>query len=455
MKGRRFSLRSLMMTAMGVGVLPFFLLTLAWLVGGITTRATVVGGLAVAVIIAASVASGLGRYLERRMRQGASLLQAIREGDYSVHAPIEDRSGLREIFSEINHLSTELSGARQSGIESDALLGRLLSHLELAVFVFDPAGRLTGFNRAAGDLMGESVSHLRGRSAETLGLADWLSPSSDVRVSRRPFAGRSGPWEVRALKFRRGGRTHTLLVVTDASRTLREEERRAWRRLIRVLGHELNNSLGPIASVADTLKRQVSSHGEHSAPLQEGLELIERRTRNLTDFLKRYREYARMPPPSFSEVSLARLVREVAAVVGDPKLKVLGGPDVTFRADRAQLEQALINLIRNALDAVARPEGTVELNWSETPRAVVIEIVDDGPGLPQTDNLFVPFFTTKAGGSGIGLLIAREVAENHDGGLELTNREDRRGAIARLSLAKVPRAAPVRDDRPFGWGAPQ
>jgi nitrogen fixation/metabolism regulation signal transduction histidine kinase len=237
--------------------------------------------------------------------------------------------------------------------------------------------------------------------------------------------------------------------MTDASRTLREEERRAWRRLIRVLGHELNNSLGSIASVADTLKRQASSSGAHSEALLEGLELIERRTRNLTDFLKRYREYARMPPPSFSEVGLAPLVREVAAVAGDPRLKVLEGPEVTFQADRSQLEQALINLVRNALEAVAQPEGTVELAWSETPRAVVIEIVDDGPGLPQTDNLFVPFFTTKPGGSGIGLLIAREVAENHDGGLELANREDQSGVIARLTLAKAPRAVPIRQDRPF------
>ena len=383
------------------------------------------------------------------MRQGASLLQAVREGDYSVHAPVEDRGGLRELFSEINRLSTELSGARQSGIESDALLGRLLSHLELAVFVFDPAGRLTGLNRAAGSLLGEPVSDLRGRSARTLGLEDWLSPSTDVRVARRTFAGGSGPWEVRVLQFRRGGRTHTLLVMTDASRTLREEERRAWRRLIRVLGHELNNSLGSIASVADTLKRQASSSGAHSEALLEGLELIERRTRNLTDFLKRYREYARMPPPSFSEVGLAPLVREVAAVAGDPRLKVREGPAVTFQADRGQLEQALINLVRNALEAVAQPEGTVEFAWSETPQAVVIEIVDDGPGLPQTDNLFVPFFTTKPGGSGIGLLIAREVAENHDGGLELANREDQSGVIARLTLAKAPRAVPIRQDRPF------
>ncbi|EQD55142.1 multi-sensor signal transduction histidine kinase [mine drainage metagenome] len=434
--------------AVGVSVLPFGVLALALTAGWISAPAAAIGGLVAAFALAILVARWLGRYLERRMRQGASLLQAIREGDYSVHAPLEDQGGLRELFAEINRLSMELSGVRQSGIESDALLGRLLGHIELAVLVFDPSGRLSGLNRAAGSLLGEPISDLRGRSAKTLGLDDWLQHSGQVFIASRSFARGAGPWEVRVLKFRRGGRTHTLLVMTDASRSLREEERRAWRRLIRVLGHELNNSLGSIASVADTLQRQVAPRGEGSQVLREGLELIERRTRNLTDFLKRYREYARMPPPSFTAVDLAPLVRHVAVMEGASKPRVLDGPDVTIQADRAQVEQALINLVRNALEATTQPTGSVHMSWSETPEKVIIEIVDDGPGLPQTDNLFVPFFTTKPGGSGIGLLVAREVAENHDGSLELCNREDQKGVIARLHLAKVPRGGAIREDRP-------
>ncbi|MHB1544463.1 MAG: sensor histidine kinase [Gammaproteobacteria bacterium] len=445
MKWRRFSLGFLIAGAVGMSILPLGALTLALIAGWVPARAAAVGGLVLATAIAILVARWLGQYLERRMRQGASLLQAIREGDYSVHAPLEDRGGLRELFSEINRLSTELSGARQSGIESDALLGRLLGNIELAVLVFDPSGRLSGLNRAAGSLLGEPISDLRGRSAKTLGLDDWLPRSGEVFIESRSFAGGTALWEVRVLKFRRGGRTHTLLVMTDASRALREEERRAWRRLIRVLGHELNNSLGPIASVADTLRRQVWPEGEGSQRLNEGLDLIERRTRNLTDFLKRYREYARMPPPSFTPVDLAPLVREVAVMEGNSKLRVHEGPDVNIQADRTQLEQALINLVRNALEAAAQLAGSVHISWSEHPEGVIVEIVDDGPGLPQTDNLFVPFFTTKPGGSGIGLLIAREVAENHGGRLELSDREDQKGAIARLHLAKSPRVR--RDSR--------
>ena len=433
--------------AVGAAALPYGAIGLALVAGWTPTRATGWVCLLGASAIAFLVARGLYRYLERRMRQGAALLQAIREGDYSVRAPLDDRGGIRELFSEINRLSAELSGARQAGIESDALLGRLLGTIDLAVLVFDPSGHLSGLNRAAGNLLGEPVSDLRGRLADNLGLADWLLRSGEVFVANRLFAAGTGPWEVRVLKFRRGGRIHTLLVMTDASRTLREEERRAWRRLIRVLGHELNNSLGPIASVADTLQRQIASGMEGAGALTEGLELIERRSRNLTDFLRRYSDYARMPPPSFAPVGLATLLRQVILIQDSSRLHLKEGPEVIIQADRAQLEQALINLIRNALEATAPLAGAVRVDWIETPVKVVIEIQDEGPGLPQTENLFVPFFTTKPGGSGIGLLVAREVAENHGGSLELRDRDDRSGAIARLHLAKVPQGAWVRYNR--------
>lgn len=436
MKQHPLSLRTRSACAVAACTLPFAILAFTGLAGWVPVRVAIGVGLILTFLVSISVANLFGRYLERRMRQAASLLQAVREGDYSVHAPLVDRGGLHELFSEINRLSVELSGARQSGIESDALLGRLLGNIDMAVLVFDPTEHLSGLNKAAGTLLGEPVSDLKGRLARTLGLADWLERSGQVFVEPRPFAGGQGPWEVRVLKFRRGGRTHTLLVMTDVSRTLREEERQAWRRLIRVLGHELNNSLGSIASVADTLRKPASTEAEGAQRFQDGLELIERRARNLTDFMKRYREFASMPPPRFAPVALAPLVRQVAALEGTASLKIHEGPEIFVQADRVQLEQALINLVRNACEAVAQEKGSVEVNWSETPHGVMIEIMDEGPGLPTPGNLFVPFFTTKPGGSGIGLLVAREVAENHGGRLELCDRPDRKGARARIFLAK-------------------
>ncbi len=377
------------------------------------------------------------RSVARPLRLGAAQLQAIREGDYSVRSSVSGKGAMRDLFVEINQLSSELSGVRQSGIESDALLGRLLGNIELSVLVFDPDDRLSGLNRAAGNLLGEPATALRGRMAEDLGLADWLRVGGQVFVTNRRFASGVGPWEVRTLKFRRGGRPHTLLVMTDASRTLREEERRAWRRLIRVLGHEINNSLGPIASVADTLQGQISGMGEEGR-LREGLALIERRARSLTHFIGRYSDYARMPPPSFAPVRIAPLVREIAAMEVPERLRLEEGPDVVIQADRAQVEQALINLLRNAVEAATPNQGSVRVCWQEMEDFVVIEILDEGPGLPSTQNLFVPFFTTKPGGSGIGLLIAREVAENHGGHLELKNRSEHPGVVARLHLAQTP-----------------
>jgi nitrogen fixation/metabolism regulation signal transduction histidine kinase len=418
-------------------VFPFALLALLELAGWRPSWAVGFACLALAWVFAFGASRVLVRSLARRLRRGTALLQAIREGDYSVRSPVEGRGAMRELFAEINRLSTELSGVRQSGIESDALLGRLLGNIDLAVLVFDPTDRLTGLNRAAENLLGESALALRGRRANTLALADWLSVSGQVFVASRRFpGGGAGPWEVRTLKFRRGGRAHTLLVMTDASRALREEERRAWRRLIRVLGHEINNSLGPIASVADTLQRQIPAGGDAGNRLREGLALIERRAGSLTDFIRRYADYARMPPPSFAPVRLAPLVEEVAALVDPLALRVEPGPDLTLQADRAQVGQALINLVRNGVEAAAILRGSVRIGWREAGDDVVVEIIDDGPGLPPTQNLLVPFFTTKPGGSGIGLLVAREVAENHGGGLELENRSDGTGVIARFHLSR-------------------
>jgi nitrogen fixation/metabolism regulation signal transduction histidine kinase len=429
---------------------PFALLALLDLAGWRPPWILGFAGFAVAWGITFWIGRALVRFVARPLRLGAAQLQAVREGDYSIRSSISGKGAMRELFVEINQLSHELSGVRQSGIESDALLGRLLANLELSVLVFDPDDRLSGLNRAAVNLLGEPATALRGRAAADLGLADWLRVGGQVFVTNRRFASGVGPWEVRTLKFRRGGRPHTLLVMTDASRTLREEERRAWRRLIRVLGHEINNSLGPIASVADTLQGQIAGRGEEGR-LREGLALIERRARSLTHFIGRYSDYARMPPPSFAPVQIRPLVREIASMEVPQRLRLEEGPDVVIQADQTQVEQALINLLRNAVEAATPSQGWVTVSWRETEDGVMVEILDEGPGLPSSQNLFVPFFTTKPGGSGIGLLIAREVAENHGGHLELRNRTGTPGVVACLHLARAPRSpVPAPDGTPSG-----
>ena len=233
--------------------------------------------------------------------------------------------------------------------------------------------------------------------------------------------------------FRRLGRPHRLLVVTDVSRALREEERYAWRRLIRVLGHEINNSLGSIQTTASLLRER-----DHSSDrmLDEGLELIERRSRTLGGFIRRYAELAQLPPPSADPIDLAELIRHVASLEERvPVLVLSDGPQEAF-LDRAQIEQALINLVRNAAEAALQTGGGVRIRWDGEGSMVSIEVEDDGPGISSTENLFVPFFTTKPGGSGIGLLLARQIIEAHGGSLRLVNRPSTRGAMAVVRLPR-------------------
>lgn len=240
------------------------------------------------------------------------------------------------------------------------------------------------------------------------------------------------------MSFRERGREHTLVVATDVGRELREEERAAWQRLVRVLGHELNNSLAPIKSIAGSLASLLA--GRERAPdweqdMRSGLSVIATRAEGLDRFMQAYSRLARLPLPAPASVELDTLVRRAAALETRLPVSVAGGPVITVRVDVAQVEQALINLLRNAVEAVQETGGGVCVAWRLLEKRVEIMIEDDGPGIVDTENLFVPFFTTKANGSGIGLILARQIAENHGGSLVLENRTGgQRGCVARMRL---------------------
>ncbi|MBW4053758.1 MAG: PAS domain S-box protein [Proteobacteria bacterium] len=412
-----------------LALLPLLTLAAVGSTGTAVPRAVQCLWLALALIWLAAWMRAAAKSRARRLRLLASLLQGLREGDYGSRVrPGAGPTG--EIWHEFNALAAKLGGEERRGLETDALLSQLLGGLELAVLIVDEQERLVDLNPAAEQLLGKSAAELVGRGAADLGLSDWLGRSAPF-IDRHAFAVGEGPWEVRRVVFRRQGRPHRLLVVTDVSRALREEERRAWRRLIRVLGHEINNSLGSIQSTAGLLKERASAADQTA---REGLELIEQRSRALGAFIRRYAELARLPPPSPERVDIAALIRRV--VLLERRIPVQIGADSTETAlvDRSQLEQALINLLRNAADAALETGGAVRVSWRRSGRDLLIEVEDDGPGIAHTENLFVPFFTTKEGGSGIGLVLARQIIEAHGGSLQLSNREKARGAVARVRV---------------------
>jgi nitrogen fixation/metabolism regulation signal transduction histidine kinase len=249
--------------------------------------------------------------------------------------------------------------------------------------------------------------------------------------------GGSGRWEIRRGTFRQHSRPHQLLVVADLSRALREEERLAWQRLVRVLSHEINNSLAPIKSLAGSLVNLLSRSPvppDRDTDLQSGLKVIENRSEALSRFMAAYARLARLPAPRMVPVRVDDWVRRVASLEARLTVRVVPGPDLTVQADGDQLDQLLINLVKNAADAVVDRAGTVSIAWIRNQQHLEVRVVDDGPGLAGTTNLFVPFFTTKPNGSGIGLALSRQIAEAHGGTLALANRRGHPGCEALLRL---------------------
>jgi len=392
------------------------------------------------VLLWLGIAFNLKQRIVRPLQTLSNILGAIREGDYSIRgrrAAAGDALG--EVMLEVNDLGETLRGQRLSALEATALLRNVMAEIDVAVFAFDGSQRLRLVNRAGEKLLAQPAMRLLGRTSDELGLAWCLNRDNGAGspTMQMVFPGGVGRWDIRRSTFREGGAQHQLLVLTDLSQTLREEERTAWQRLLRVLGHELNNSLAPIKSVAGSLADLLSRQprpADWGDDMQRGLEVISSRADSLARFVESYSKLARLPQPRFEPLNLGELLRRVASLETRLPVKVVSGPEVTIQGDSVQLEQLLINLVRNAVDAALETSGLVELGWTQSNGQIELCVSDEGPGLASTANLFVPFFTTKADGSGIGLVLSRQIAEAHGGTLTLENRPQRRGCEARLRL---------------------
>jgi two-component system nitrogen regulation sensor histidine kinase NtrY len=375
----------------------------------------------------------------------SNLLAAMREEDFSLRgrgASSEDAMG--EVMIEINALSETLRSQRLGAMEATGLLRTVMEEIDLAIFTFDNETKLQLVNRAGERLLARQMERLLGFTANELGLGECLDGDS-ARTMEMNFPGGSGRWAMRRGSFRQGGLPHQLVVLSDLSRTLRDEERQAWRRLIRVLGHELNNSLAPIQSVAQGLESGLQAvakvpelQGEAASTilddLRQGLTIIRSRTEALGRFMAAYARLARLPQPKLLPVKVAEWIKRTALLETRVRIEIVEGPALVISADADQLEQLLINLIRNATDAALETSGGVQVGWSRQGPQLEVWVLDDGPGISNTANLFVPFFTTKPGGSGIGLVLSRQIAEAHGGELTLKNRVGVRGSEARLRL---------------------
>lgn len=394
------------------------------------------------------LAEHLWQSVVRPLQTMSNLLHAVREGDFSLRARLPPHieetdalDALGQVMLEINAIGETLREQRLGALEATALLNRVMEEVDVAVFAFDDAARLQLVNRAGESLLAEPADRLLGREAADLGLADALVEGQ--RIVAKTFPGGFGRWEVRRSAFRERGLPHALLVISDLTETLREEERQAWKRLLRVLGHELNNSLAPIRSMASTLAGLLSRRprpDDWEEDMQNGLDIVGNRAEALSRFMAAYARLARLPRPRLAPADLPALIRRVAALETRLPVYVERGPAVTLEGDADQLEQLLINLLRNAVDAALETRGGVGIGWKMNGSWMEVRIEDEGPGIANPDNLFVPFYTTKPEGTGIGLALSRQIAEAHGGTLTLENRRPGPGceALLRLPLTLTP-----------------
>ena len=450
---RRISLFALLVALPGLIVAGIFISLQSW------TVQSKIGVIFAMLFLWWLLAMALQEQTTRPLQTLANVISALREEDYSFRARgAATDDALGELSIEVNALADLLADQRIRAIEASALLRRVVEEIEVPLFTFDPGQILRLVNSAGERLLQQPSVRLLGRTAKDIGLAACMNAENETVVPL-PFQGPHARWMVRRSSFRQKGVPHTLIVLSDVSRALREEERGAWQRLIRVLGHELNNSLTPIKSIAGTLRAQVSNGALNSGQREDferGLSIIESRAHSLNRFLQAYRRLAQMPPPVIRKTNLLPIVQRVAALEASLPVQVLPSPSAELMVDPDQLEQMLINLMRNAVEAAIEPqamtaaqsaksalpvpprEPLVVVRWELTEKDLVLTIEDNGPGLGNPSNVFVPFYTTKPSGSGIGLVLSRQIAEAHGGSIELVNRTDQKGCQAKVVLPRAP-----------------
>jgi len=416
------------------------------------SREAKVGLTAVELVLWFFLTLTLLEQIVRPLQTMSNVVSALGEEDYSFRA--RDASlndSLGQLALEINMLADILSEQRIQSIEATALLRRVADEIDVPVFTFDPEHLLRLVNAAGERLLQQPSTRLLGRTAVELGL-DACFEARNATLVALPYSTPNARWMVRKRSFRQNGVPHTLIVLSDVSPALRDEERSAWQRLIRVLGHELNNSLTPIKSIAGSLATrlpQLDMPDSAKTDFQRGLEIIESRTGSLHRFLESYRRLAQMPPPTLQAVELRALAERVAVLETRLPVRIVYGPDLVLMIDPDLIEQMLINLVRNAVDSAleqgnsavdggstpADPE--VVLRWQQNDNGASLIVEDNGIGLLNPSNAFVPFYTTKQGGLGIGLVLSRQIAEAHGGSIELNNRTDTRGCKVTIQLPHI------------------
>lgn len=352
-----------------------------------------------------------------------SQVEAIRLEDYSLRMRSQFKKGIaRDLCEEINSLSADLQRRKSRYDQHVFLIYQLIEQLDTPILVFDPKGRLSHANGAFSRWLKQPWRNIKGAPSTALGLtqtqAGWQLADPQQR-SR---------WQLRNSHFHQSGGLFQLLILTNIEKELNQAEQNAWRRLIRVLSHEIRNSLTPIKSLAQSLA-QLPSQEDKSI---QALNVIKERSQSLQDFVERYATLSRQVVLNRENVTVDKLVAKIKGL--NPSLNLQTSISLQYVwADPALLEQVMINLVKNAEEA-GKAGQPVRLTFALYDGQQRIRVIDQGRGIQNPENLFVPFYTTKKDGQGIGLAFCRNVIDQHGGRLTLTNNQNGPGACAEISL---------------------
>ncbi len=410
-----------------IGSVPLYLLLLWTLIyAEVSIWLVILFGFLGAILVL-MVAYLIHQRAEYQFRSLTNLLEALTQGEYSMRAVSSQTGGaLDELVDTINGLAERLSKQRWEADENQLLVNTVIDHIDVAIIALTEKNEISFLNPAAEKLLLLDSKDSKQKLIQQLDfIQDFASGYN--QVIELSFGQQQGRFNVHIEEFRKTGEQHKLLFISNVTSLLRSEERKAWQSLVRVISHEINNSLSPIASISQTLSRLMKKEtnpSKNQEDLLEGLTIIGERAKSLSHFVDSYKQLAKLPEPQKSLTSIKGLVEKACALFTDHTIEISPIRDIEVLIDPVQLEQVLINLIKNAIEATSglpMPRTQIKVDWLTDNMFLRLMVHDKGPGIANESNLFVPFYSTKKEGSGIGLVLCRQIIENHQGQLTIQN----------------------------------
>ncbi|KNC68734.1 sensor histidine kinase [Pseudoalteromonas ardens] len=364
-----------------------------------------------------------------------NLIEAMTVGDYSMRGRVSGDKAMSDLLSQVNLLADSLSHHKTQAVESRLMLNKFINQMDAMVLVLDDQERVIMANQPAQTVLLTGIPSTEQPLALASSAVGRQLMACDGKIVMLDDGQISGEYLVLRERFISEGKAHQFLIISNAERLLMEKERTAWQGLLRVLSHEVNNTLTPISTIAQQLNKRLSQpENQPSADsLCQGIGIISERASSLRAFLEGYTRLTHLPQPNKVPVKLDRVISTLTTLYPDIHWQFELDQSAFVLVDQQQFEQVLLNLTKNAQEAVM-PGQQVEITLSSATSLgqLVLTMVDNGGGIANPDNVFVPFYTTKAQGNGIGLALCRQIMFAHGGSIKLDNNPDGQGARVRL-----------------------